>query len=207
MQYRCEAISREAFVQQLANYVAAGYWRYASGSVPLHKSPEDVDRKLVGQYGIDMSKWARSRRKKAGGGNAHYLRHERIFVLLVSSGPHPIVEGEPNLKDIRRAPFRFHGYSIGCGLGVDGRWHASVRIHADEYRRLKAHLMRLAVHRTVENLAAEFQRLPFVPYARVRRQLLNLLRAVNRERRAAGFELVPNSVLKLRRSPVKVFGQ
>src|SRR5204863_8415566 len=107
MQYRCEAVSREAFVQQLANYVAAGYWRYVSGSVPLHKNPADVDHKLVGQYGIDISKWARSRRKKAGGGNAHYLRHERTFVLLVSPGPHPSVEGEPNLRDIRRAPLRF----------------------------------------------------------------------------------------------------
>ena len=205
MQYRCVAVSREAFVQQLANYVAAGYWRYVSGSIPLHKNPADVDRKLVGQYGIDMSKWARSRRRKAGGGNVHYLRHERTFVLLVSPGPHPLVEHEPNVRDIRRAPLRFHGYSIGCGVGTDGRWHASVRIHADEYRRLKSHLLQLAVHRTSEDLAGEFQRLNFVPFARVRRQLLNLLRAVNRQRRLAGYELLPFTVLDLRRAPVKVF--
>ena len=33
--------------------------------------------------------------------------------------------------------------------------------------------------------------LPFEPYAPVRRQLVNILRAVNRERQAAGFEPVP----------------
>ncbi|HUO08332.1 MAG TPA: hypothetical protein VM008_08545 [Phycisphaerae bacterium] len=207
MQYRCVAVSREAFVQQLANYVSAGFWRYVSGSVPLHKNPADVDRKLVGQYGIDMSKWARSRRKKAGGGNVHYLRHERTFVLLVSPGPHPILGRESTLRDLRRAPFRFHGYSIGCGMGTDGRWHASIRIHAEEYRRLKMHLLPLAVHQTAEALAHEFQTLPFVPYARVRRQLLNLLRAVNRQRRMAGLELIPFTVLTLRRTPAKVFEQ
>ena len=41
-----------------------------------------------------------------------------------------------------------------------------------------------------------FYRLPFEPYAPVRRQMLNLLRAVNRVRRQAGFKPVPagNSV-------------
>jgi hypothetical protein len=205
MEYRCEAASREAFIQQLVNYVSAGYWRYVSGSIPLHKNPLDVDCKLVGQYGINISKWARTRRKKAGGGNAHYLRHERMFVLLATPGSHPIAATEPDMRDFRRCPLRFHGYSIGCGVGTDGRWHVSVRIHAEEYRLQKYRLLQLAVHHSPEQLAVEFQNLAFVPYARVRRQLLNLLRAVNRERRIAGLELVPFTVLNLRRSPVKVY--
>jgi hypothetical protein len=48
-------------------------------------------------------------------------------------------------------------------------------------------------------------RIPFEPYAPVRRQLLNILRAVNRRRRAAGLERVPHTVLRLRRRPVRVF--
>ena len=61
------------------------------------------------------------------------------------------------------------------------------------------------MHRSADNLAQEFQAIHFTPYARVRRQLLRLLREVNELRRAAGFEAVPMSALLLRRMPVKVF--
>jgi hypothetical protein len=43
------------------------------------------------------------------------------------------------------------------------------------------------------------------PYAPIRRQFLNLLRAVNRARKAAGFELLPKEVLPLRRRVVRPF--
>jgi hypothetical protein len=82
-----------------------------------------------------------------------------------------------------------------------------VRIHPEEYRKLKAYLLSLARHRSVENLTAVFHAIPFEPYAPVRRQLLNLLRGVNRERKAAGFEPVPTSALRLSRKGVKPFGE
>ena len=81
-----------------------------------------------------------------------------------------------------------------------------MRIAPEEYLRLKSYLVGLAPHRSVENLIVEFQRVPFEPYAPIRRQLLNILRAVNRERKAAGFEPVPVSALRLRRRIVKPFG-
>ena len=51
----------------------------------------------------------------------------------------------------------------------------------------------------------EFQRLPFEPYARVRRQYLNILRAVNKKRKTAGFEMVSSTVLRLHRKRPKVY--
>jgi len=205
MSYRCEAKNADAFVQQVANYVAAGYRYHVSGVIPEKKDPTAVDRKLIGQYGVNISKWAKARRKKAGGANVQYLRYERFFVLLVTPGRHPIHDEEPGIKDIHRNPIRFQGYSIGCGLGRDGRYHASVRIHMEEYRRLKAYFLGMAVHRSEQTLAREFRRLPFVPYAPVRQQLLNLLRGVNRERSLAGYSRLPISVLKLSRVPIKVY--
>lgn len=204
--YRYEAISVEGFVQQLAaNYVANGYWWYVAGKIPERKDPQAIDEKLLDRYGIGISKWARARRKQSGLGNVQYLRHGRFFVLVATSGEHSVFLEEPTIRDIRRDPIRFHGYSIGCGKGSDGRYHASVRIHAEEYKRLKAYFLDLAVHRSVENLAVEFRRVRFSPFAKVRRQMLNILRAVNRARRTAGFELVPVSALRLRREPVRVF--
>jgi len=65
--YRCEATSAEGFVQQLAvSYVGHGYWFYVTGVVPDGKDPLAVDRKLIDRYGVDASKWARARRKRAG---------------------------------------------------------------------------------------------------------------------------------------------
>ncbi len=208
MSYRCEAISIEGFVQQLAiSYIGHGYWFYVTGIIPERKDPRRVDEKLLEQYDADLSKWTRARHRRAGLANVHYIRHGRFFVLIASRGRHRFFEDEPNHKDVRRDPIRFAGYSIGYRMGVDRRMHPSVRIHPDEYRTLKAYLLSIACHRSVEKLIGEFRRIRFEPYAPVRRQLLNLLRAVNRLRAEAGFEPVPISALRLRRRVVKPFGE
>lgn len=205
--YRCVCHSIEGFVQQLAvGYVARGFYFYTTGTIRPSKDPAAVDAKLIDRYGIDVSKWQRARRKRAGIANLQYLRHERFFVIVATHGTHQFFGDEP-FRDIREDPIKFHGYSIGCGKGADGRWHASVRIHADVYRGLKAFFLDLATHRSAEQLAGEFRRIRFAPFARVRRQMLNLLRAVNRARKTAGLEAVPISALRLRRRPIKVFAE
>ncbi len=204
--YSCEASSKEAFLQQLAiAYIANGYWFYVTGQIPERKDPQTIDQKLIAKFGIGISKWARARRKQAGLANVHYLRFGRFFVLIWTKGEHPVFEEHPDFKDVRRDPVRFAGYSISYKLGVDRKWHPSVRIHPKEYRELKAYLLGLAVCRSVQALSEEFRKVPFEPYAPVRRQLLNILRAVNRERLKAGFERVPLSALRLSRRALKVF--
>lgn len=82
----------------------------------------------------------------------------------------------------------------------------SVRIHPDEYRNLKAFLVEIATKRDVDQMSEVLANIPFEPYAPVSRQLLNLLRAVNRARKVAGLEQVPVRALRLRRNLVKPFG-
>lgn len=80
MTYRCVAASVAGFIQQLAvAYVAHGYWFYVSGVVPDHKDPVDLDRKIIAQYGLNISKWTRARRKQAGLANVQYLRYGRFL--------------------------------------------------------------------------------------------------------------------------------
>lgn len=204
--YRCEASSVAGFVQQLAvGYVQHGHFFYVIGSVPEGKDVHAVDAKLIERYGLDVSKWTRAREKGKGGASVQYLRCGRFFVLIATAGRHEFFEAEKGVRDLREHPLRFAGYSISYRRGVDRKFHVSVRIAADEYLRLKTYFVGLACHRSVEGLAAEFGRLPFEPYAPVRRQLLNVLRAVNRERQAAGFEPVPVSALRLRRRIVRPF--
>ena len=204
--YRCVAASEAGFVQQLAvSYLGHGYCFYVTGTIPERKDPASIDAKLIDRYGIGISRWARARRKKAGLANMHYLRHGRVFVLLCSHGEHRFFSDEPNFRDARRDAIRFAGYSISLKKGIDGKFHPSVRIHPDEYRKLKAYLLDLAVHRSVERLSAAFAAVPFERYAPVRRQLLNIGRAVNKVREIGGFEPVPVSALWLRRRVVHTF--
>lgn len=198
MPYRCEAASVNGFVQQLAcNLVNKGYWFYVVGEVPPRKDPAAVDRKLIGMYKLDQSKWARARRKANGMANVAYLRYERFFVLLATSGEHILYEREAGIRDFRRQPLRFHGYTIGSGKGSDGRYHASVRIDQDTFNEVRAYLFGLAAHRSAEGLQHHLEHVfPFMPYARVRRQILRLVREVNEIRRTSGYEPVVQPSLR-----------
>ncbi len=209
MGYRCVATSVAGFVQQLAVcYVGRGYYFYVQGGIPAQKDPAAIDRKLVERYGIAVSKWTRCRRRKRGHASVQYLRHGEFFVLLATHGEHPFFGSEGTLvRDIRRHPLRFMGYAIGCRPARGGGpLHASVRIERGEFAALKAHLGRMAVHRSVDDLCRILGSLHYEPYAPVRDQLRILVRSINRRRKAAGLEPVPSGTLRQRRKPVRPFG-
>jgi len=208
MAYQCVATSVAGFVQQLAvAYVANDYFFYVTGNIPPEKDPSKTDVKIQTAYGIAVSKFTRSRRKKSALANVQYLRYRNFFIIIATGGYHKFFADESSkLLDIRRHPLSFMGYSIGYRRAFGrGLCHASVRIHADRYTELKQHLGGIAVQRTTEELCGEFARLPFEPYAPVRNQFFALLRLVNRKRAVAGLERVPVEALRLRRSPVRPF--
>lgn len=202
MAYRSEATSLTGFVQQLAcSYLTHGYYHYVEGLVPEHKDPAGVDAKLIERYRIDVSRWHRARRKRAGCANVHYLRFGRHFVLLATDGTHWLREDEAkNLRDVREDPIKVGGYSIRVRQG-----HSHVRIEEGEFQRLKSYLVDLAVYRQADMLARAFWSAPWEPYAQVRNQLLGVLLEVNTRRKRAGFEPVPASCIRRRRTVVKPF--
>ena len=137
MGYLCETTSIEGFVQLLAcNFLPHGYWFYVTGWVPEGKDPRQVDAKLIRKYDIDLPRATRSRRKRLGYANLRYLRHGSFFVLIATSGKHRFFEEEAaSIRDIRRVPLRFAGYSISYRPGnrtqagtTDPRWHSHVEI-------------------------------------------------------------------------------
>lgn len=205
--YRCEARTLEGFIQQIATaYIPHGYWFYVSGWIPERKDPRRVDAKLVSALGVDLSKWARLRRKRAGYANIQYLRHGRHFILLATAGRHQFFEREAaNIRDFRKVPLRVGGYSVSARKGPDGGLHAHVRIEQRRFVELRTYLLDNAVRWPVARLAKELYELPFEPYAPVRRQYLGLLRAVNAKRKLAGLSVLPNAVLPLKRRIVRAF--
>lgn len=200
--YRCEVPSIGGFVQQLAvSYLAHGYFFYVWGIVPDTKDPRRVDSKLVSKYELELSKWARARRKRAGVANVAYLRHGRFFVLLATHGEHRFFEEEAGqIEDFRRRPLRFGGYAISHRGG-----HPHVRIEEETFGDVEAYFVDLAQRRPVAWLGERLGELPFEPYAPVRRQLLQILRHVNVRRAAANLEPVPKSAVRLRRHIYRVF--
>ena len=221
MEYRCVATSVAGFVQQLVScYLPHGYWFYVSGFIPPGKDPPAVDEKLAAKYGIGMSRSSRARRKAVGIANVHYIRHEQRFLLLATHGFHPFYEDEAkNIRDVRRVPIKFEGYSISVAKGGflrkangsapairDPKWRVRVQIEAELYKGLRAYFEDIALHRTSRQLGAELADLPFEPYAPVRRQLLNLVRYINQRRATANRKPISFSVLRYRRRIVRPFG-
>ena len=212
MNYRCVASSPEGLVQQVAvSYLRHGYWWYVTGRLPKSKDPVALDRKLIAKYGINLSERQRSTRKAKGLANMQYIRYQHWFLLLATEGHHPF-KSQEQIRDCRRYPIRFEGYSISYrrgGVTPSGggspKWHACVRIDPPTYRQLKTHLVMRAKHRKAETLIEDFRRIPFARYAPVRRQILNIQRAVNHARKQAGFEKIPISALALRRKIVQPF--
>lgn len=202
MGYRYEASSLSGFIQQLAvSYLPHGYWFCVEGKVPPTKEPTPIDRKLMERYGVDLTRWGRARRKRAGLANVHYLRWRHFFLILATHGKHRFFEEErENLFDVRRTPIRVGGYAVSFR---QGRSH--VRISEGRFREIKSYFLEVATHRKAGVLAAELAALPFEPYAPVRRQLFIILRSVNRARRMAGFQPVPWTALRLRRRIVRPF--
>ena len=214
MQYRSEVVSVTGFVQQIAcSFLRHGYWFYVTGCIPAGKDAGAVDRKLIEKYGIAMSESTRARRKQVGFANLQDIRHDRFFAILATKGHHRFFDEEAaGIRDMRRIPLQYAGYSISYRRGGrtrdgerDQRWHSHVEIERRRFLELKARFLHLAVHRSPVNLAMAFYDFPFEPYAPVRRQLLTLLREVNAVRRQAGFQVLPVEVLPLRRRIVKPF--
>src|SRR3954454_444745 len=114
MERRVEVATVEGFVQKLAvAYVARGYYFYVTGYVPEGKDPARVDTKLCARYGVELSKWARARRRAAGQASHAYIRYRRFFVLLATHGESPCyIEEAGSVRAARRTPTRFSAYAI-----------------------------------------------------------------------------------------------
>ena len=193
MSYRYIATTPEGLVQQVAvSYLRHGYWWYVTGRIPAMKAADSIDQKLLAKP--RCLRWARCRSVIA-------------ISYLASDGHHAFKQHErEQIRDCRRHPIRFEGYSLSYRRGGvtppgggEPKWHACVRIEPTTYKQLKAYFLTRACHRTAEHLAEDFRRIPYARYAPIRRQLLNIHRAVNRARDRMGYDPVPVSALCLRR--------
>jgi hypothetical protein len=207
--YQCQATTLEGFIQQLVQYFTSGYVFYSTAAIPATKRGRAgaVDKKLVRKYDINISAWTRQVRRKEGRAVFQYLRYENFAVIVCTKGERQKFnagEGK-NIKDARRRPLKFAGYAVSVRVKENGKLGARVRVERDTEAMLKCHFAGLALGCSTPRLKAAIYNLPFEPYAPIRRQLLGLVRAMNRIRKAASLELLPYSCVRMQRVQVKPF--
>jgi hypothetical protein len=203
-EYRCEAASVEAFVQHLGvTLLRSGYVFYVTGVVPKRRRPCEVDRTMIGKYGIVASKFTRARRKRAGLPNAHYLRHGDFWVCLTTVGHQKFFAEEGKaVRDARKVPIKYEGYAVGFYEGKP-----SIRLDEGTCLNLKAYFEEIATKRSAEALGKMLYNLPFRPYRGVRTQLFQILDGMNAARAAAGLDQVPKTVIRFYRKPIRIFSR
>ena len=220
MKYKHEATSREGLVQQVAvSYVKNGYFFYVKGKVPPGKDPRETDRKLLKLYGIKASKHVRYRRKKEGLANLQYIRFGSDWVLLATKGRHELFfEREAkNIRDLRKAPLTIFGYSItyraggwlkkepGAPAKRDQKERVRVQISKARFQELRVEFLTHARNRSEDWYRMRFYHVGFEPYAPIRKQLLELLRQVNKARGAHGLGKIAPDCIRYRRRILKPF--
>ncbi len=211
-EYRYEVKSINGFLAQVVRYVACGgHYFYIRVLVPEGKDPKVIAEKLLSRYDIRKKRWQRKRRHLKETASIHLLQYQSLIVIMLSKGNHKkfYADHQKDIKDIRRTALKVFGYSIRYTFSeLDKAWKVFVRLDAETYRQLKAHMLTVAVwdsYRDKLRLEREFSRLPYEPYGPVFGQLLGILRAANRCRRRRGFRTADATCIRKFRRLGKVF--
>jgi len=211
--YPCEAKSIDAFLAQVVRYVSSGHYFYIRCLIPEHKVPRAVDEKILSLYDIRRSRWQRKRRQLKASAGIHYLRYDRLFVVMLTKGRHDVFYRDHGscALDIRRTALKVFGYSVRWGFSeAQQRHRVSVRLDKATYTRLKTHMLticRWPAYRDREAMEREFRGLPYQLYGPVREQLYTVARAVNRARRRAGISEIDYDCLGNKMRVTRVFCQ
>lgn len=111
--------SVDGMVQQLVTLVAKGYRYYFVARAKPGRDLGQFDQKMLDHYEAGLPKWSRERRRRAGVANFRYLRHGDWFIVLVTQGKAERfwLEDRHRVRDVRRVPILFKGYSISFRQG------------------------------------------------------------------------------------------
>jgi hypothetical protein len=191
----------KALFQQLSVLIRHGYLLWISGMVPEGKDPLLVDQKIITKYGIAVSVKQRVRLKREGVARLQYLRLGRLFILVATHGSHPNFFASEQVRHFKTHPFKAWSHSISFRGG-----HPHIRIPPDAYRIAKQYFAQNATSKSLKWWERKIQRFPWEPWAPIRRQAFNLIRMVNKLRKAARLKPIDWRVhYRLKRKSFKVF--
>lgn len=116
---RYEVTSVDGMVSLIVNLVSKGYRYYFTGAVKAGSDPQRVDERMLSYYDAHLPKWTRERRRRKGIANFRYLRLGAWYIVLATEGVAERfwLEDRNRVRDVRRSPIRFEGYSISFKQG------------------------------------------------------------------------------------------
>jgi hypothetical protein len=191
----------ELIRQLITDCIPNSYYFFLNGYTPEDEEPTETDSIILNM--IEAAKWRMGSRKDQA--QVQYLRHHRTYLLLATAGVHPIINDNAHLvRDIRKTPLGFNGYSISCQRVRGGSgYRGSVQVGVQYFGVFREKFLAMSVRSSAVEMTDAFLALNFEPYPPVHEQLGALLKAVNEKRRAAGLELVRRSAVGLGGATVK----
>ena len=190
--YHAQTTSRAGFLRMLtANYLPSEYLRYSHGHFKDEGHARRTELEIICRYDLALSKDQRYRRKKSGRSNLQFLRYRRFFLFVATPGDHGFHLRHADLRDFRRQPLHFEGYTVSYRAA-----HSCVRLAPKTESKLRAYFLAIALNRRASQLAREFRSLPWLPYGPVVEQEMSILEAVNDKRKRRGYALVPESCIR-----------
>ncbi len=203
--YPCVAVSPKAFVDQLAySYISYGHLFYVTGVVPDRLKPQELDVRMIKKFGLNITRDERARRRAAGEGSIHFIRHERFWVLISTAAPAGNMFFEENTepktghaqwKDVRKQAISFRGYAIRAPGGS-----VRITVNRHEFSRVKGALVELAKYVPADRLKKILEReFLYEQYPGVQAQLYRLVGLVNHRLKRSRLGQIPFSEVKRRR--------
>lgn len=128
----------QAFVQQVVNLFAHGYFYFCGVTYPRDKAGKwpIIDQKLMAKYGANQDKDRRYRKKHRGLANYMLLRHEHQCLILRTEGKQIDVVDPDNWQDVRCEPYYFRYGTIMLKIRrVNGK--VDMRLEKRCYRNIK----------------------------------------------------------------------
>src|SRR4051794_13323559 len=111
--YTSQATSRAGFLRMLtANYLPNEYFFYSYGHFRDEEHARRIELDIICRYDLALSKDQRYRRKQKGLSNLQFIRYRRFYLFLATPGEHPFFARQADLRDFRREPLHFVGYTV-----------------------------------------------------------------------------------------------
>ncbi len=165
MAYNYLAGSWQGFIQQIVYLVGRGYLFYHVTELPERKRDkwQCIDRKLIGKYGTEKSKFQRYRLKEKRVANFFYLRYESTAIIMHTHGSKDHVLYDDKFSDICEKPLTLKiSDNISLVVYVNDEV-CSVRFTKETYAGFKAVIADVARTKNRWEIIKEFNLINGIP--------------------------------------------
>ncbi|MYL69236.1 hypothetical protein GLW00_00130 [Halobacillus litoralis] len=188
-EYKYLVVSWKAMLQMVINLCGKGYYYYHLTELPVNKEDkwDEIDKKLIGKYKSNKSKWQRQRAKAKGVANFYYLRWEHLVLILHTEGKIlKEITYDDKFKDFRYSPL-FLTISELITLRIQHLDKVEVTLAKSTYKGFKDSLYNTVKTQDDKEIKKEFNLLNGLPsYSGIHRQKIQLAEFVVRKAKEHG---------------------